>query len=131
MDQFGPYSQKVIEHFEHPRNMGEIKNPSGVGMVGNPICGDIMKLFIKVKKKKDKEILEDIKFKTLGCAAAIATSSMITELAKGKTTDEALKITRADVSDALGKLPPIKEHCSNLAAEALHKAIEDYLSKKK
>ncbi len=128
--QFGQYSKKVIEHFEHPKNMGEIDNPSGVGMVGNPICGDIMKLFIKVGKKNNREVLEDIKFKTLGCAAAIATSSMITEMAKGKTLDEALKITRQDVASELEGLPPIKMHCSNLAADALHKAIEDYRNKK-
>lgn len=121
------YSKKVMEHFEHPHNMGEIKNPDGAGRVGNPVCGDVMLLTIKVKDGK----IKDIKFKTFGCAAAIATSSMITEMAKEKTLDEALKITRGDVSNELEGLPPIKEHCSNLAADALHKAIEDYKSKKK
>jgi len=120
------YSQKVMEHFKNPRNMGEIPDADGVGTVGNPICGDMMKIFIKVKDGR----LEDIKFKTFGCGAAIATSSMITELAKGKTIDEAMKITRADVADALEGLPPIKMHCSNLAADGLRAAIEDYLKKK-
>ena len=106
--------------------MGEIPDADGVGTVGNPICGDMMKIFIKVKDNR----LEDVKFKTFGCGAAIATSSMITELAKGKTIDEALKITRADVADALEGLPPIKMHCSNLAADGLRAAIEDYLKKK-
>ena len=120
------YSQKVMEHFKNPRNMGEIPDADGVGTVGNPICGDMMKIFIKVKDNR----LEDIKFKTFGCGAAIATSSMITELAKGKTIDEAMKITRSDVADALEGLPPIKMHCSNLAADGLRAAIEDYLKKK-
>ena len=115
-----------MEHFKNPRNMGEIPDADGVGTVGNPICGDMMKIFIKVKDNR----LEDVKFKTFGCGAAIATSSMITELAKGKTIDEALKITRADVADALEGLPPIKMHCSNLAADGLRAAIEDYLKKK-
>ena len=119
------YSQKVMEHFKNPRNMGELPDADGVGTVGNPICGDMMKIFIKVKDNR----LEDVKFKTFGCGAAIATSSMITELAKGKTIDEALKITRADVADALEGLPPIKMHCSNLAADGLRAAIEDYLKK--
>ena len=119
------YSQKVMEHFKNPRNMGEIPDADGVGTVGNPICGDMMQIFIKVKDNR----LEDVKFKTFGCGAAIATSSMITELAKGKTIDEALKITRADVADALEGLPPIKMHCSNLAADGLRAAIEDYLKK--
>lgn len=126
------YSQKVIEHFRRPRNQGTMKNPSGVGMAGNPVCGDLMKVYIKVVNDKKKgEIIKDIKFETLGCASAIATSSMITELAKGKTLDEAIKITRGEVADALEGLPPIKMHCSNLADEGLHKAIEDYLGKKK
>jgi len=120
------YSQKVMEHFRNPRNMGEIPDADGVGTVGNPICGDMMQIFIKVKDNR----LEDVKFKTFGCGAAIATSSMITELAKGKTIEEALKITRADVADALEGLPPIKMHCSNLAADGLRVAIEDYLKKK-
>lgn len=121
------YSDKVIGHFKNPHNMGAIENPDGLGQVGNPVCGDMMKLYIKVKDNK----IEDIKFQTLGCAAAIATSSMITDLAKGKTLEQAEKISRGDVSDALGKLPPIKEHCSNLAADALHKAIQDYKKRNK
>lgn len=123
----GPYSEKVMEHFRNPRNMGEIKNPDGVGRVGNPVCGDLMELQIKV----NNGIIEDIKFRTFGCGAAIATSSMATEMAKGKTLGEAMKITKQSVAEKLGGLPPIKMHCSNLAADALHKAIEDYLSKKK
>lgn len=115
--------------------MGEIADADGVGKVGNPQCGDIMYIYIKVGQEKfggkTEEIIKDIKFKTLGCAAAIATSSMITELAKGKTFSEALKITRDDVKDALGNLPPIKLHCSNLAADGLHEAIYDYLKKSK
>jgi nitrogen fixation NifU-like protein len=125
------YSKKVMEHFRNPRNMGYIENADGIGEAGNPICGDILKIYIKVGKKDGKEIIEDIKFQTFGCAAAIATSSMITELAKGKSLEEAMKITRDDVADALQGLPPIKMHCSNLAAEALHKAIEDYYKKNK
>ena len=121
------YSEKVMEHFKNPRNMGEIKDADGVGTVGNPVCGDMMTIYIKVKDNR----LEDIKFKTFGCGAAIATSSMMTELAKGKTLEEALKITRANVADALDGLPPIKMHCSNLAADALHAAIEDYYKKQK
>jgi len=120
------YTDKVMEHFRNPRNMGEIPNADGVGTVGNPVCGDLMTIYIKVKDNK----LEDVKFKTFGCGAAIATSSMITELAKGKTLDEAMKITRGDVADSLGGLPPIKMHCSNLAADGLHAAIQDYLKKK-
>ena len=120
------YSKKVMQYFLHPKNMGEIKNPDGVGKVGNPVCGDIMYVYIKVKNNK----IADIKFKTLGCAAAIATSSMVTELAKGKNLDKAKKITRNDVAKALKGLPPIKMHCSNLASDALKKAIEDYESKR-
>ncbi len=120
------YSEKVMEHFANPRNVGEIKDADGIGKVGNPVCGDVMWIYIKVKDNR----LEDVKFKTFGCGAAIATSSMITELAKGKTLDEALKISRADVADALDGLPPVKMHCSNLAADGLHAAIEDYLEKK-
>ena len=120
------YSEKVMEMFRNPMNMGEIENPDGVGRVGNPKCGDLMELYIKV----ENDIITDIKFKTFGCAAAIATSSMITEMAKGKTLDEALKITRQDVADELEGLPPIKMHCSNLAADALQAAIEDYRKKK-
>jgi len=125
------YNPKIIAHFTHPHNVGEIKDADGVGEVGNPMCGDMMKLTIKVGKDKGgEEIIEDIKFKTYGCAAAIATSSMITDMAMGKTLDEAIKITRADVAEELGGLPEIKMHCSNLAADALKKAIEDYKSKK-
>ncbi|HID27505.1 MAG TPA: Fe-S cluster assembly scaffold protein NifU [Methanosarcinales archaeon] len=119
------YSEKVMDHFMNPRNVGEIKDADGIGKVGNPVCGDLVWIYIKVKDNK----LEDVKFKTFGCGAAIATSSMITEMAKGKTLEEALKITRGDVADALEGLPPIKMHCSNLAADGLHKAIEDYLRK--
>ena len=121
------YSEKVMEHFRNPRNMGEIPDADGVGTVGNPVCGDLMTMYIKVKDNH----IADIKFKTFGCGAAIATSSMTTELAKGKTLKEALKITRKDVADALEGLPPIKMHCSNLAADALHAAIEDYYKKHK
>jgi nitrogen fixation NifU-like protein len=121
------YSEKVMEHFKNPRNMGEIPDADGVGTVGNPVCGDLMTIYIKVKDNR----LEDIKFKTFGCGSAIATSSMITELAKGKTLEEGLKITRANVADSLGGLPPVKMHCSNLAADALHAAIEDYYKRQK
>ena len=121
------YSEKVMEHFRNPRNMGEIKDPDGIGTVGNPVCGDLMTIHIKVKDNK----IVDIKFKTFGCAAAIATSSMITEIAKGKTLEEAMKITRNTVADELDGLPPIKMHCSNLAADALHAAIEDFWKKTK
>jgi nitrogen fixation NifU-like protein len=116
------YSEKVLEHFKNPRNVGEIKDADGVGTVGNPVCGDMMTMYIKVKDDR----ISDIKFKTYGCGAAIATSSMTTELAKGKTLDEALEITRQSVADALEGLPPVKMHCSNLAADALHEAIMDY-----
>ncbi len=125
------YSKKVREYFLHPKNMGEIKNPSGVGQVGNPVCGDIMVIYIKVEKKKDKKIIKDIKFKAFGCAAAIATSSMITELAKGKTIEEANKIGLKDVAESLGGLPNIKMHCSSMAEKALKKAIENYKEKSK
>ncbi len=120
------YTDKVLDHFRNPRNMGEIPDADGVGTVGNPVCGDLMTIYIKVKDNR----LEDVKFKTFGCGAAIATSSMITELARGKTLDEAMKITRGDVADNLGGLPPVKMHCSNLAADGLHAAIQDYLKKK-
>ncbi|KKQ93730.1 MAG: hypothetical protein UT66_C0024G0002 [candidate division CPR2 bacterium GW2011_GWC1_39_9] len=127
---FGPYNQKVIDHFTNPHNYGVIEDASGVGSVGNPVCGDMMKLYIKVEKKAGKEIITDIKFKTFGCAAAIATSSMITDMAVGMTIEEAKKLTRKDVSSQLGGLPPVKEHCSNLAADALHKAISEYEDKR-
>ena len=120
------YSEKVMEHFRNPRNMGEILDADGVGTVGNPVCGDMMYIYIKVQDDR----IADIKFKTFGCGAAIATSSMITELAKGKTLKEAMRITRKDVAESLDGLPPIKMHCSNLAADGLHAAIKDYLGKK-
>ena len=120
------YSAKVMEHFQNPRNVGEIKDADGVGEIGNPVCGDIMKLYIKVKEDR----ILDAKFKTFGCGAAIATSSMVTELVKGKTLEEAEKISKDTVAEALDGLPPIKMHCSNLAADALHKAIEDYKQKR-
>ena len=119
------YTDKVMEHFKNPRNMGEIADADGVGTVGNPVCGDLMNISIKVKDNR----LADVKFKTFGCGAAIATSSMTTELAKGKTLEEAMKITRADVAGSLGGLPPVKMHCSNLAADALHEAIKDFYKK--
>jgi nitrogen fixation NifU-like protein len=119
------YTEKVMDHFMNPRNVGEIENPSGVGEVGNAKCGDIMRIYLDV----EDNIIKDIKFKTFGCGAAIATTSMATELVKGKTIDEALKLTNKAVAEALGGLPPAKMHCSNLAADALHKAIEDYKNK--
>ncbi len=119
------YSDKVMEHFKNPRNVGEIKDADGVGTVGNPVCGDMMTMYIKVKDDK----IADIKFKTYGCGAAIATSSMTTELAMGKTIEEAEKITRQSVADALDGLPPVKMHCSNLASDALIEAIKDYKKK--
>ncbi len=125
------YSKEVLKHFMNPHNMGEIKDADGVGKVGNVVCGDVMWLYIKLKEKAGKKVVSDIKFQTFGCAAAIATSSMITDLAKGKDIESALKITRGDVADSLGGLPPIKQHCSNLAADALHEAIYDYLTKNK
>ena len=121
------YTEMVKNHFFNPRNVGEIKDADGVGTVGNPICGDVMTIYIKVKD----EIIIDIKFKTFGCAAAIATSSILTEMAKGKMLDEALEITRDDVANELGGLPAIKLHCSNLAADALREAIKDYRKKNK
>ena len=119
------YSEKVMDHFSNPRNVGEIETPSGTGMVGNPACGDIMKLTIKV----ENDVITDVKFKTFGCGAAIATSSMVTELVKGKGLDDAEKISNSTVAEALDGLPPVKMHCSNLAADALHAAIEDYKKK--
>ncbi len=120
------YSEKVMDHFQHPRNVGEIPDADGIGEVGNPVCGDMMTFYIKVKDNR----LVDIKFKTFGCGAAIAVSSMVSEMAMGKTIEEALKITNELVAQELGGLPPNKMHCSNLGADALHKAIEDYLKKK-
>jgi nitrogen fixation protein NifU and related proteins len=119
------YSNKVMEHFAHPRNVGVIENPSGVGKVGNPVCGDIMELFIKVEDGK----ITDAKFRTFGCGAAIATSSMVTEMVKGKTIEEALQLTNKAVAEALGGLPAVKMHCSVLAEDALKSAIDDYLKK--
>ena len=119
------YSDKVMENFKNPKNTGEIPDADGVGTVGNPVCGDMMTMYIKVKDNR----IADIKFKTFGCGAAIATSSMTTEMAKGKTLEEALQITRKDVATELNGLPPVKMHCSNLAADALHAAIEDYYKK--
>ena len=120
------YSEKVIEYFQNPKNVGEIENPDGVGDVGSPVCGDSMKIFINVENNR----ITDIKFQTFGCAAAIATSSMMTELVLGKTLDDALSIKDVDVAEALGGLPPHKMHCSNLAEEALRVAIEDYKRKR-
>ncbi len=119
------YSEKVMDHFSNPRNVGEIENASGTGMVGNPACGDIMKLTIKI----EEGVITDVKFKTFGCGAAIATSSMVTELVKGKGLAEAEQISNQSVAEALDGLPPVKMHCSNLAADALHAAIEDYRKK--
>ncbi|MEJ2046661.1 MAG: Fe-S cluster assembly scaffold protein NifU [Dehalococcoidia bacterium] len=121
------YSEKVMEHFMNPRNVGEIEHPDGVGEVGNPVCGDMMTFYIKVKDNR----LDDVKFKTFGCGAAIAVSSMVSEMAKGMTLEEALKITPKSVADELEGLPKQKFHCSNLGAQALRKAIEDYQSKQK
>ncbi|MFZ3382970.1 MAG: Fe-S cluster assembly scaffold protein NifU [Candidatus Methanoperedens sp.] len=126
MEEQFEYSEKVMDHFRNPRNVGQIKDADGTGRVGNPVCGDLMEIQIKV----ENNILKDVKFKTFGCGSAIATSSMITEMAIGKTLEEALKITRGEVAEELGGLPLIKMHCSNLAADALHAAIKDYMSKK-
>ena len=126
------YTKKVIEYFQNPHNYGRIKNPDGVGKVGNPTCGDEMHLYIKVgQSKKKEEIIKDIKFETFGCVAAISTSSVITDLAKGKTLKQALEIDNNEVIKSLGELPAIKIHCSLLAVDALSEAIYDYLSKNK
>ena len=119
------YSEKVVEHYTNPRNVGKIEDASGVGEVGNPVCGDIMKMFIKV----ENNVITDVKFKTFGCGAAIATSSISTELIKGKTIEEALKLKNTEVVNELGGLPPVKLHCSVLAEEAIHEAIADYYRK--
>jgi nitrogen fixation NifU-like protein len=119
------YSTKVMEHFANPRNVGEMEDADGIGNVGNPTCGDIMRLYIKVRDG----IIVDAKFKTFGCGAAIATSSMMTELVKGKTLEEAMKISNVAVAEALGGLPPVKMHCSVLAEEALESALKDYHEK--
>ena len=120
------YSDKVMEHFRNPRNVGEIEHADGVGEIGNPVCGDMMTFYVTIKDS----VLTDVKFKTFGCGAAIAVSSMVSEMALGKTVEEAMKISNADVAKELGGLPPNKLHCSNLGADALHKAIENYLAKK-
>jgi nitrogen fixation NifU-like protein len=119
------YSEKVMDHFTNPRNVGKMEDPDGVGTVGNPVCGDVMKLYIKVKDDR----IADAKFQTFGCGAAIATSSMVTELVKGKTLEEAVALSNKEVADALDGLPPVKMHCSMLAEDALKSAIEDYRSK--
>mgnify|MGYP000764435835 CR=1 FL=1 len=119
------YSDKVMDHFEHPRNVGEIEHADGVGQVGNPKCGDIMKMYLKI----DGDVITDVKFKTFGCGAAVATSSMATELVKGKTIQEALQVTNKAVMEALDGLPPVKVHCSLLAEEAIHAALWDYAEK--
>ena len=121
------YNEKVMDHFMHPRNVGEMEDPSGVGQVGNPKCGDIMKMYIKVD---DNENISDVSFQTFGCGAAIATSSMATELIKGKSVDEAMQLTNEAVVEALEGLPPVKLHCSVLAQEAVEAAIKDYREKK-
>lgn len=119
------YSEKVVDHYTNPRNVGKIEDASGIGEVGNPVCGDIMKMFLKI----ENNIIKDVKFKTFGCGAAIATSSISTEMIKGKTIEEALNLKNTDVVNALGGLPPVKLHCSVLAEEAIHEAIADYLRK--
>jgi len=120
-----PYSEKVMDHFMNPRNVGEIPDASGIGTVGNPICGDVMKMFLKI----EGGVIVDVKFKTFGCGAAVATSSMVTEMVKGKSIEEALKISNKAVAEALGGLPPVKMHCSVLAEEALRSALADYYKK--
>ena len=121
------YSEKVLDHFRNPRNVGSIENPDGYGKVGNPVCGDLMEIFIKVgKNDKGEDIIDDIKFRTFGCGSAVSTSSMVTEMAKGMKLDDAYNITRSDVAEELDGLPPIKMHCSNLAADALKAAINNY-----
>jgi len=123
-DLWSQYSEKVMDHFKNPRNVGEIENPDGVGHVGNPVCGDIMELYIKV----ENGTIVDAKFRTFGCGAAIASSSMVTEMVKGKSIEEALKISNKAVAEALDGLPPVKMHCSVLAEEALKSAIDDYIN---
>ncbi|MDO8661612.1 MAG: Fe-S cluster assembly scaffold protein NifU [Candidatus Omnitrophota bacterium] len=125
MAEQSPYSEKVMDHFMHPRNTGEIPDADGIGTVGNAICGDVMKMFLKI----ENDVIVDVKFKTFGCAAALATSSMVTEMVKGKPISEALKITNKAVAEALGGLPQVKMHCSVLAEEALRSALKDYYTK--
>ncbi len=126
------YTKKVIEHFKNPHNLGKLENPDGIGKVGNLICGDVMHIYIQVEKnKKGKEIIKNIKFETFGCVAALSTSSVVTDLAKGKTLDQALQINKDDIVKILGGLPAIKLHCSVLAIDALSEAIYDYLAKNK
>lgn len=126
------YSKEVIDHFQKPHNMGKMADADATGEVGNPVCGDLMRIYLKVaKNSKGEEIIKDIKFETLGCVAAIATSSMVTEIAKGKTLEEAMKIKFTDVEKSLGSLPPIKSHCADLAVRALRAAIIDYQKKSK
>jgi len=125
------YSEKVLDEFRHPKNVGELADADGVGKIGNPTCGDILYLYIKVgKNKKGEEIIKDVKFKTFGCTVAIANSSLLTKMVKGKSIKEAEKITKKDLIKTLGKVPPIKYHCSVLAVDALKNAIEDYRNKK-
>ncbi|HIH98039.1 MAG TPA: iron-sulfur cluster assembly scaffold protein [Thermoplasmata archaeon] len=132
MEEFGPYTKKVIKHFRNPHNSGKIKNPSGVGKVGSPVCGDALWLYLKVEKDEEgTERIKDCKFETFGCVAAIASSSVITDMVKGKTLDEALKITKDKVVNSLGGLPKIKIHCSLLAIDGLVEAIYDYYKKSK
>ena len=123
------YSKKVIEHFKNPHNQGRIKNADAIGQVGNPSCGDVMKIYLKIDNKKGEKIIKDIKFETLGCAAAISVSSALTDIVKGKTISAALKITKDQIVKNLGGLPPVKVHCSMLGVEALHQAIEKYNKK--
>jgi len=121
------YTEKVKDHFRNPRNLGELESPDAVGMVGNPVCGDLITFQLKVKD----DIIEDIKFRTFGCGAAIAVSSMLTEMVKGKPLGDAVKVTKEDIANALDGLPPIKMHCSNLASDGFHAAVKDYLAKTK
>jgi len=132
MKQIGLYTKKVMEHFKNPHNMGKLKNPDGIGKVGNIVCGDVLWLYIKVgKNKKRREIIKDVKFETYGCVAALATSSVITDLVKGRVLEDALEFNREEIVKELGGLPAPKIHCSVLAADALYEAIYDYLKKKK
>ncbi len=124
------YSKKVIDHFRHPRNMGEMKNADGIGTSGSPVCGDVLRLFIKIEKKNNQEYIKEAKFQTLGCGAAIATSSMLTTMINGKKLTEIKKVSNKTITEALGGLPPNKLHCAVLAFQALEKAIENYQQKK-